>query len=469
MKSTKAGFPTPPEAWLTARRVANRMSAPIERFLSLETASGVLLLISAAAALVWANSPWSSSYHSLWHTKLAIGVGSWTMVQPLHFWINDFLMTVFFLVAGLEIKRELAEGELSELRRAALPVGAAIGGMLVPALIYFALNPSGPQRAGWGVPMATDIAFALGILALLGRRVPAAMRVLLLAIAIIDDLGAIIVIAVFYSSDLDPMGFAIAAAGLGVLIGFVWLGVRPGLAFALPMLILWAGMWRAGIHPTIAGVIVGLAAPVKPWLSRNQFLDVAEQSLADVRSARSDHDAHATQYPLRRLSVAGREAIAPVVRLETEFHPWVAFGIMPLFALANAGVSLGGVDFGGPATLVISGIVAGLVLGKIVGLVGAAWLMARLGIATLPRGVTWPGILVLGCFAGIGFTMSIFIAGLAFPNEPELLTTTKFGVLIATSAAAILGLAFGRAFLSPQAASAVADVTAEQAESSLVD
>ena len=464
VKNTKEGFPTPPEAWLAARRVASRLSAPIERFLSLETASGVLLLLAAAIALVWANSPWSSSYGALWHTKVSIGIGSWTIAQPLHFWINDFLMTVFFLVAGLEIKREIAHGELSELRRAALPLGAAVGGMLFPAIIYFALNSSPPERAGWGVPMATDIAFALGILALLGKRVPAALRVLLLAIAIIDDLGAIIVIAVFYSGGLDPVGFAIAAGGIVMLVAFVRIGVRPGLVFALPMLVLWAGMWRAGIHPTIAGVIVGLAAPVRPWLSRDQFLNIADQSLAAVR--KHEDDSHATQYPLRRLSVAGREAISPVVRLETEFHPWVAFGIMPLFALANAGVSLTGMQLDGSATFMIAGIVGGLVVGKTIGVVGAAWLLVRLGIATLPRGVTYSGVAILGCFAGIGFTMSIFIAGLAFPDNPALLSTAKLGILIATAGAAILGLVFGRAVL-PTLSSEVSRITAEEAESSL--
>jgi len=260
--------PPPPEAWPRARRLARTVSQPLERFVRIEASSGIILLTTAVVAIVWANSPWAESYHALWRTPFSLGLGSWVFERDLHFWINDFLMAIFFLVVGLEIKRELAEGALSELRRAALPLVAALGGMLVPALLFFAFNASGPGRTGWGVPMATDIAFAVGILTLLGSRVPATLRVLLLAVAIIDDIGAIVVIAIFYSAGIDVGALIWVGAGIFGIFALQTIGVRPGFVFAIPGIVLWAGMLQFGVHPTIAGVIIGLMTPVKPWYGK---------------------------------------------------------------------------------------------------------------------------------------------------------------------------------------------------------
>ena len=460
----------PPEASAKARQVALRFTAPVERFLHHQTSSGFVLLAMAAIALVWANLPDNHSYHHLWHeTTITLGVGSWSMTESLHFWINEFLMTFFFMVVGFEIKREMAEGELSDIRRAALPVAAAIGGMLVPALAYFAFNPSGPTADGWGVPMATDIAFALGIMVLLGPRISAALRILLLALAIIDDIGAILVIALFYSKGFAWSGMAVVVVGVLTLFLFRRVGIRPGWAYFVPLIIIWAGLHQSGIHPTLAGVIVGMAAPVKPWLSREQFLSIAEQSISEFQdnSTHPEMKEEALLKPLNRLTIAGREAVSPVVRLQNEFHSWVAFFIMPLFALANAGVTLGGLNFDAVgANAAMLGIGFGLVIGKPVGVMLISWIMVRLGWASLPRGVTWGGMLVLGCCAGIGFTMSIFIAELAFTGSAEILNIGKLAILLATGTAAALGLALGRLLLPRELDPDVAALTPAQVEAS---
>jgi NhaA family Na+:H+ antiporter len=309
----------------------------------------------------------------------------------------------------LEIRREIHEGELAELRRAALPVVAALGGMLFPALIYLAFNRSPETQNGWGVPTATDIAFAVGVLALLGKRVPPALRVLLLALAIIDDIGAIIVIAIFYSSGVSGIGFLIAALGVLAVLLLQRFGVRNPLIYVVPGVILWSGMLKSGVHPTIAGVVLGLLTPVKAWL--------------------------------------GHESAAPVVRLQEALHGWVAYLIMPLFALANAGVSLNGVSIEDPNLMhVASGVALGLVLGKPLGIVCVSALFVRLGVCALPRGVNWLGVSVVGVVAGIGFTMAIFIAGLAF-QTPQQLAAAKLAILVGSAAAATFGLIFGRIVL----------------------
>ena len=467
-------MPVPPEASPSARKLAARLAAPVEKFLHRQTSSGFILLGMAAIALVWANSPWKQSYVDLWHTPIGIGIGDWSMVKSLHFWINDLLMTFFFLVAGFEIKREMAEGELSDMQRAALPIAAAIGGMLIPAAIYFAFNTSGPSADGWGVPMATDIAFALGILVLLGPRVPAALRILLLALAIIDDIGAILVIAVFYSSGFAIEGLYVVMAGLLILLLFRRLGIRPGVVYFVPLMVIWGGLYKMGVHPTIAGVIVGMAAPVKPWLGREQFYAVAQKSIAQFQKASQAHDhdpehAHHDEEllePLNRLSLAGREVVAPVVRLQNEFHPWVAFIIMPLFALANAGVNVSGLDFSSPEAMpVMLGVSLGLVVGKPLGVLLVSWLLIKLGWAKLPRGVTWGGMLILGFCAGIGFTMAIFIDELAFAGMP-FLAIGKLAILIATAVAAIAALVLGRVLLPRELAPDVAAMSPADVEAS---
>jgi NhaA family Na+:H+ antiporter len=393
-----------------ASRFARAALAPIERFLAIESASGIVLLVAAAAAMLWASSPWHGSYEALWHAPLGLRLGPWSFERPIHFWVNDGLMAIFFFVVGLEIRREIAHGELSELRRAALPLAAALGGMVAPALIFAALNAGAPGARGWGVPMATDIAFAVGVLALLGKRVPPALRVLLLALAVIDDVGAIIVIALFYSSGLDLAGFLVCGAGLLAIVGLQAVRVRATAAYLLPALVAWAGAYAGGIHPTIAGVVVGLMTPVRAWPGDEE---------------------------------------SPVDRLERALHGWVAFGIMPLFALANAGIALGGVGLSGETSLVFLGVLAGLLVGKPLGITGLSWVAVKLGLASLPRGVTWPQVALVGVVGGIGFTMAIFIASLAFGPGP-LLETSKLAIVCASAGAGLLALVVGRALLPAQ-------------------
>jgi Na+:H+ antiporter, NhaA family len=438
--------PPPPGAWPAARAAARWLLSPVERFLAIEAASGILLLVAAAIALVWANSPWRSSYQALWHLPLGVRLGPLVFERDLHFWINDGLMVVFFFVVGLEIKRELHAGELSEPRRAALPVLAALGGMVAPALIYLALNAGTPAVRGWGVPMATDIAFAVGVLALLGKRVKPALRILLLALAVIDDLGAILVIAVFYSSGIDPLGLALAAGGLALLLAFQKLGVRWPAAYLLPAGVVWAGALLAGVHPTLAGVVIGLLTPVRPWLGPPAFVERATATVQAVRTEGIAGDARQLVARLAELQTPLREAVSPVERLQHALHGWVAFVIMPLFALANAGVTLGEAKVDGAGGTVLLGVLLGLVLGKPLGVLAFCFLAVRARVASLPAGVHWREVLVVGVVAGIGFTMALFIANLAFPTDPRL-EVAKLGVLGASATAAVLGLAAGRVLL----------------------
>ncbi len=463
-------IPPPPESWASARRVTNRIVRPLERFLHVEAASGMVLLAAAVVALVWANSPWSASYEHFWHTPVTFGIGSFTSSQPLHFWINDGLMTVFFFVVGLEIRRELYEGELSDRKRAVLPVVAALGGMIAPALIYLAFNLFDSElRRGWGVPVATDIAFAVGVLALLGRRVPPALRVLLLALAIIDDIGAILVIAIFYSSGLSILGLAIAVAGVGGILLFQRLGIRRAAFYLLPGAIIWLGILRAGVHPTIAGVVIGLLTPARSWFGKEGFLIAAGEAIDDFRQRVNgdERGQQSLQPPLKRIKEAHREALPPVVRIQANLHPWVAFGIMPLFALANAGVHLGGLDPRSPGFATVTlGVALGLVVGKPLGIVAASFVSVKLGICALPRGVSWIGVAVVGLVAGIGFTMAIFIAGLAFPGA-ALLATSKLAILLASALAAVIGLIVGRLVLHATHATGAAS-NVQEAEASTV-
>ncbi len=414
-----------PGAWVPAQLLVRRLLRPVERFIAIEAASGIVLLATAVLALAWANSPWSASYTALWHTPIGLNVAGFRFERDLHFWINDGLMTIFFFVVGLEIRREIHQGELSELRRAALPLVAALGGMVVPAAIFIGLNQGQPTMRGWGIPMATDIAFAVGVLALLGRRVPPALRVLLLALAVIDDVGAILVIAIFYSTGIDFLGFVIAGGGIAAIVVLQLFGARSAITYIIPALIVWAGVYRAGVHPTLAGVAVGFLTPVRTWAN---------------------------------------ETVSPVDALQQQFHGTVAYAIMPLFALANAGVPLAGVAISGSGVMLFAGITLGLVAGKTIGIAGASWIAAQLRITLLPRGVRWSGVLVVGLVGGIGFTMSLFVAGLAFPAGPTL-ETAKLAVLVASGTAAVGGLALGRAVLPREIAQGAAR-TAYEAETS---
>lgn len=428
-----------------AQRLAERALANLERFLHIEAVSGVVLVIAALCALVWANSPAASSYEALWHTPVSFGIGAHVVSQTLHFWINDGLMTIFFLVVGMEIRREIHEGALSSLRQATLPMAAAMGGVAVPALLYLAFNHQVPQQNGWAVPTATDIAFAVGVLALLGKSIPSNIRVFLLALAIIDDIIAVLIIAFFYSGGLDYSGFAVAAVGLAMVIALQKIGVGSAYAYILPGVVTWGGILMTGAHPTLAGVILGMMTPVVAKRMRERPVDaVARVTDELIDSARApEQGASELIDPLKRLRLAQRELLPPVFRIQRALHPWVAYAIMPLFALANAGVNLQGIDLSSDAPhWVMLGVGIALVAGKPAGVLSVSWLMVRLGWCTLPAGVTWSGIALIGLLAGIGFTMSIFIATLAFADA-SLLGAAKMGVLCGSVISAVLGLTWG--------------------------
>ena len=450
---------SPPEAWPSLLRLVRFAKLPLERFLQIEAASGIVLFVVAGVALAWANSPWSESYFRLWHTPLGVRLGGLAFERPLDWYVNDGLMAIFFFVVGLEIRREVHQGELSEWRRAALPAAAALGGMVAPALLYLGLAGAPATRRGWGVPMATDIAFAMGVLALLGKRVPAALRVLLLALAVIDDLGAIVVIALFYSAGLAPSGLLAVALGLVLLGAMRAFGVRSKLLYVAPAVLIWAGTYAAGVHPTIAGVVLGVLTPVQVWLGPKGFARSVRGVLD--RLSRADEltpSSHDLAGALRRVEVARREVMSPAEALIEALHPWVAFLIMPLFALANAGVSLKGASLEGGGAAVALGAAAGLVVGKPLGVLVASGVALRTGLATLPRGLTARHLVVLGAVAGVGFTMSIFIAQLAFVDRATL-GAAKLGVLAASAVAAALGLGLGRWLLRAEERADVAPTT----------
>jgi NhaA family Na+:H+ antiporter len=437
----------PPGSSPVARKSFRRIVAPVERFLAIEAASGILLMLTSLLALLWANSPWQSVYADLWHVPFGVSIGSFSFERDLHFLINDGLMTVFFFVVGLEIRREMQSGELRDFRRAALPFAAALGGMLAPAAIFFALNAGRSSVSGWAVPTATDIAFAVGVLALLGKRVPPSLRILLLSIAVIDDVGAIAVIALFYSTNLTAFGFAILLLGVLLIYLCQLLGFRSPQAYLLPGFVVWVGAYQAGIHPALAGVIVGLMTPAKAWFGTETFLHETENR---VRAIRSDVDAPepSITHHLNTLQTASREAVSPLDRLQHQLHGWVAFGIMPLFAFANAGVSLKKISFDGDSLWVFGGVVLGLLAGKPAGILVLSWVAVRLHIAALPRGVEWPHVSVIGLVGGIGFTMALFVAHLAF-LPGAVLDMAKFAILCGSGAAGTLAIFIGLRVLTP--------------------
>ncbi|RTZ44560.1 Na+/H+ antiporter NhaA [Candidimonas sp. SYP-B2681] len=428
-----------------AQLFTERASSAIDRFLHIEAVSGITLLLAAAVALIWANSPAADSYHALWHTNLSFSLGSLVFSQSLHFLVNDALMTVFFLVVGMEIRREIHDGALANLKLASLPLAAALGGIAFPAVLYAAFNLEPVRLQGWAVPTATDIAFAVGVLALLGKSIPGNLRIFLLAVAIIDDIAAVIIIAVFYSGGLDHTGLIVA--GFGILMVLMWqrMGVAAAWAYILPGAILWFGLLQTGAHPTLAGVVLGLMTPVFSRFAVERPLDVVKRTAVELEAFAKDDgtQARVLAASLSELRKAQREVLPPVSRVQMALHPWVAYGIMPLFALANAGVSLEGVDLNSSgAQSVVWGIVLALVVGKPAGLLSASWIAVRMGWCRLPPGVTWSGLILVGLLAGIGFTMSIFIATLAF-EDANLLNASKLAVLVASSSAAVLGLVWG--------------------------
>jgi NhaA family Na+:H+ antiporter len=421
----------------SARPVPRLVLQPLQTFLRTEEAGGILLLAAATIALIWANSPWRSSYDALWHTQLTIGLGAWSLAEDLQHWVNDALMALFFLVVGLEIKRELTTGELRQPRAAALPAIAALGGMVVPALLYLAINPSGEPGRGWGIPMATDIAFALGVLAIVGRGLPTALKSFLLALAIVDDIGAILIIAIFYSGSISPGPLLTAAGLLALILVLQRLHVRWTAVYVLVGVSVWLATLQSGIHATIAGVALGLATPAVAF-QRPKAVSLEAHRIADDtvdNPVPPDADAH------QWLHLAGltREAVSPLARLEHLLHPWTSYVVIPVFALANAGVSISRSSLGNALTSGITlGVVAGLVVGKTVGVTVFTWLATRTGITRLPEGVGWGQLVGVAALAGIGFTVSLFITSLAFETQ-AIQDAAKVGILIASLLAGLLG------------------------------
>ena len=423
--------------WLTSERfLARRVARPVARFLAIEASGGLLLVAATVIALVWVNSPWQASYETVWETELAFRVGDHLVVEDVRDWVNDGLMALFFFVVGLEIKHELVAGHLSTRREAMLPAVAAVGGMAVPALLYTALNAGGDGSAGWGVPMATDIAFAVGVLALLGDRVPHSLKVLLLALAIVDDIGAILVIAVFYTDEVHGGWGAAALAGLAL----TWL-LRRARVWSVPVYAVigtatWFSTLESGVHATLAGVALGLLAPARPLIPEVDADRIAGE-LSNDRAVRADE--------VRDISFRLREAVPVTERLQDLLHPWTSYVVVPVFALANAGIVLSSDAFGDAASSRVTiGIVVALVIGKIVGVAGATVLAVRTGLARLPEDVGPRQVLGLGAVAGVGFTVSIFITGLAF-DDPALAEQAKVGVLVASVVAAGLAAVVLRA------------------------
>jgi NhaA family Na+:H+ antiporter len=420
---------------------------PVHAFLSAESAGGILLLLSAIAALVWANWPGGQSYHHFWRAELGVEIGRTSHVMSLERWVNDGLMVLFFLLVGLEIKRELLVGELASFRRASLPVAAALGGMIVPALIYVALNAHGAGSAGWGIPMATDIAFAVGVLALVGRALPTSAKVFLLAVAIVDDLGAVLVIAIFYTRHISTTALIIAGAFLAALVMLNILRVHRPLPYVLLGIGLWAATLYSGIHATVAGVLLASTIPASRQIEETTFLDYARRMLAQFEvdaKAVPDQITEDQSHSLKAMEEASQAVQTPLARVEHALLKPVNFVIVPLFALANAGVDVR--SGAGPAlnSRVMWGVLLGLVLGKPLGILLASWTATKSGLAVLPEGTTWRAVVGISVLCGIGFTMSLFVANLAFGGQENLLTAAKVGILAASVVAGVAGGAIVR-------------------------
>jgi NhaA family Na+:H+ antiporter len=418
-----------------------------QRFTRLQASGGILLLISTIVALIWANSPWAHTYFELWETNLSITLGNVSLSEHLLEWVNSGLMVIFFFVVGLEIKRELTIGELASPKRAALPITAALGGMLLPAAMYTALNAGTVGASGWAIPTATDIAFTLAILTLMGSRVPFTLKVFFTALAIADDLGAVLVIALFYSQDIHLAGLVAAGIILLALIGLNAAGVRRPLPYSLLGVGLWLAFVESGLHPTIAGVLLAFTIPARTQARPQAFMaqciavlggvDATSRLNAESNTGMKDISDR-QQAAAHTLEAIAERMQTPAQRLEHSVTPWATYLILPLFALANAGVSLSGNVAQAVTSPIGLGIIAGLVLGKPLGITLFSWLAIKIGVAEMPARVTWPQLFSAACLAGIGFTMSLFIANSAF-SSATLLSVAKIGILTASLLAGIIG------------------------------
>ena len=421
----------------------NRVSTPFEHFIHAQTTTGLVLIFMTVVALILANSPLAESYSHAFHVKVDFNVGDWKLSNTIHHWINDGLMAFFFFMIGLEIKREILVGELSNIKVAILPILSAIGGMALPALIYMSVNAGGAGENGWGIPMATDIAFAISALVLLGKRVSPALVTFLVALAIVDDLGAVLVIALFYTDQIHFMALGLAGASFGIMVLLNRFGIHAVLPYFVVGVFMWFFMLESGVHATIAGVIAALAIPSRPKLTPTDFTQHTTNLLLEYDNypVSTDYMMHEEQ---KAILLHVKDTIdnvgSPAARLEHDLHLPVSLIVIPLFALANAGISI---DFSSMGEMILEpislGIIAGLLLGKIVGIAGVAWVAIKLGFATLPQGANMSQLFRVSALGGIGFTMSIFVADLAFIGNEELIFQAKIGVLVASLFAGLSG------------------------------
>lgn len=430
-----------PQLLAPQQRPIDRILSPLTSFAKHKLAGAGLLMLATVAALTWANSPWSHSYHALLELEVGVAAGSHELTKTIHHWINDGLMGIFFFLVGLEIKRELLAGELSSIRKASLPAVAALGGILVPALLFTALNASTPTADGWGIPMATDIAFALGVLALLGNRVPIGLKVFLTALAIVDDIGAVLVIALFYTSEISLLALALGASCLVVSLALNFLGARNAVVYFLVGAVAWLGFLQSGVHATVAAILMAFTIPARTRIAGEDLMKrmsiLTEQINADLPSDTAMNSS-AQQHLLEKMNTTIDFASAPLQRIEHALAGPVTFLVLPIFALANAGVTIGGDAGANLFSPLIMGIVLGLSVGKVVGISGFAWLAVRLGLADLPRGVTWGQIIGVGALGGVGFTMALFVAQLAFVDTAHV-EASKIAILIASAISGIVG------------------------------
>ena len=414
-------------------RPIQRLQRPLVAFTHIESASGIVLLLCTVIALIAANSSLAEAYAAFWNQELRLAAGDFELAYPLWYWVNDGLMPIFFFVIGLEIKRELVIGELSDPKKVVLPVAAALGGVAIPVGVYLALQGGQEGARGWAVPMATDIAFVVGCLSILGKRLPYGLTVLMLSLAIVDDLAAVLVIAMFYTASIKTTWLVAGAIGVLIVAIMNRLGIRDVWTYVLVGAFVWLCTLKSGIHPTVAGVVLGLMCPAMPWLGGPKFLGFLRH--ADETLRKEETSVAAAELMVANLAFASREAVSPLTRIERALHPWTAFAIMPVFALANAGVPVEIDDIGHPVGLAVA---AGLFFGKSVGIFGASWLTVKLGWATRPAGVTWPMLAGAAFLGGIGFTMALFIASLGLSGE--LLVAAKIGVLLGSFFSAVVGM-----------------------------
>ncbi len=420
-----------------------KVSTPFEHFLHAQTTTGIILMCMTVFALILANTPFSEAYAHFFHTKVDLSVGSWALSHTIHHWINDGLMAIFFFIIGLEIKREIMVGELSNIKVAILPILAAVGGMILPALIYFGFNFGGEGAGGWGIPMATDIAFAISALVLLGKRVSAALVTFLVALAIVDDLGAVLVIAIFYTEQINLLPLGLAGLSFLIMIALNRVGIRMVLPYFVVGLFMWFFMLESGVHATIAGVIAALAIPSKPKYPPKDFTSHTKKLLDnyDAYPVCEDNHLHEKQKAILINIKDSIDAIdSPAARLEHDLHLPVSLVIIPLFALANAGIAIDFSSIGETIVTPVSmGIIVGLILGKVLGIFGVSWIAIKMGIAKLPEGSTMNQLFGVAFLGGIGFTMSIFVADLAFVGNDALIFQAKVGILAASLFAGLFG------------------------------